>query len=320
MSQPHEYSFIRYLTSKKSVDDRALNAEVWQRLQNILQKTPSGFERRPFSILEIGAGVGTMLERLLNTNLPSCHYTALDASLENINVAQERLFAWNQRDDWTVRQIGQQQHDSNVETLLFQHDRRERTVQVNLVAVDLFDFLGRPEISGSYDLLIAHAFLDLVDLSRTLPALARLLNPGGYGYFSINFDGATILQPTIEPKLDVLIEKLYHETMDKRIVNGFPSGDSQTGRHLFAALPQAGFRVLEAGSSDWVVFPYHNGYREDEAYFLHFIVKTMQGALAAHPYLQYKPFEEWIAQRHRQIEEAELIYIAHQLDFLVTIK
>lgn len=320
MSQPSEYSFIRYLTSKKSVDDRALNAQVWQRLQSILQKTPSGFERRPFSILEIGAGIGTMFERLLDTNLPSCHYTTLDASLENINVAQERLLAWNQRDDWTVQQIGQQQDEPNVETLLFQHDARERTVQVNLVAVDLFAFLGWPESSSAYDLLIAHAFLDLVDLSRTLPALARLLKPYGYGYFTINFDGATILQPAIEGQLDTQIEKLYHETMDTRIVNGFLSGDSKTGRHLFSALPQAGFRILEAGSSDWVVFPDHNGYRGDEAYFLHFIVKTMQGALTAHPYLQNEPFDEWIEQRHRQIEEAELIYIAHQLDFLVTIE
>ena len=27
-------------------------------------------------------------------------------------------------------------------------------------------------------------------------------------------------------------------------------------------------------------------------------------------------FQAWIAQRHRQIEAQELIYVAHQLDFL----
>jgi len=104
--------------------------------------------------------------------------------------------------------------------------------------------------------------------------------------------------------------------MDSRQVNGKPSGDSQTGRHLFQHLRTAGAELLAAGSSDWVVYPGPNGYPADEAYFLHFIINTMRTALAGHPDLIPEQLTGWIDRRHAQIENEELVYIAHQLDFL----
>ena len=53
-----EYSFSHYLLSKQSVDDRALNQHVYQHLQASL---PQG----PLRIIEVGAGIGSMLIRLL---------------------------------------------------------------------------------------------------------------------------------------------------------------------------------------------------------------------------------------------------------------
>ena len=142
------------------------------------------------------------------------------------------------------------------------------------------------------------------------------LAPGGLFYFTLNFDGATILEPPIDPDLDALIEALYHRTMDTRRSRGRPSGSSRTGRRLFGRLKEAGARLIAAGSSDWVVFPGPDGYPGDEAYFLHFIIDTIGQALHGHPELAGSRFQAWIAQRHRQIEARELIYIAHQLDFL----
>jgi SAM-dependent MidA family methyltransferase len=51
------YNFSRYLAAKKTVDDRALNKDVWQRLRQAMPDQPD--------ILEIGAGIGTMVERLV---------------------------------------------------------------------------------------------------------------------------------------------------------------------------------------------------------------------------------------------------------------
>ncbi|MGB0385037.1 MAG: class I SAM-dependent methyltransferase [Ardenticatenaceae bacterium] len=281
-----DYSFIRYLAAKKSVDDRALNEHVWQ---TMVEALPPASAEKPLRILEVGAGIGTMVERLVGRGvLSDAVYTALDAQASNIEQAKRRLQAI------------------------------PATIRLELEAIDFFDFVLREQNRQDWDLIIAHAFLDLVHLPTTLPLLFSLLRPGGFFYFTINFDGATILQPTIDPTFDAQVEALYHRTMDERITAGNPSGDSQTGRHLFQQLPQAGTNILAAGSSDWVVFAHKNGYPADEAYFLHFIVNTMHGALNKHPELDQTQFQAWIAQRHAQIDAGTLLYIAHQLDFFGT--
>ncbi len=275
-----DYSFTRYLSAKKSIDDRALNQQVWQALAANLPPEPR--------ILEVGAGIGTMVERLLERNvLKAGFYTAVDNQAENIKVARQHL----------------------------------QTVPDNLIleweTADFYDFAARIKDQRFWDVIIAHAFLDLVDITRALPILFGLLRSGGLFYFSLNFDGATILQPTIDPAFDAVVETLYHQTMDERQIQGEISGDSQTGRHLFNKLKTAGAEILAAGSSDWVVFADGNGrYPHDEAYFLHFIIHTIHNALHDHPALNNDRFNAWIAQRHAQIEAGTLVYIAHQLDFL----
>jgi hypothetical protein len=103
--------------------------------------------------------------------------------------------------------------------------------------------------------------------------------------------------------------------MDERLTAGKPSGDSRTGRHLFAHLRSAGAEILASGSSDWIVFPSPSGYPQDEAYFLHFMIHTIYTALQGVPELDPTHLESWAAERHVQIERGELLYIAHQLDF-----
>lgn len=271
-----DYSFPRYLAAKKTVDDRALNWHVWQAMAEALPV--------PVRILEVGAGIGTMVERFAQHGLlTQAEYTAVDNQPDNTAEARRR-----------VKHLGD---------------------HIHLETSDLFDFIRREQGQQTWDLLIAHAFLDLMDIPATLPQLFSLLKPGGHFYFTINFDGATIFQPALDAALDAQIEQLYHRTMDERLTNGRPSGDSRSGRHLFRQLSQAGGKILAAGSSDWVVFAGDDGYPADEAYFLQFIIKTMQQALTGHPELDQARFKTWIQQRQSQIERNELVYIAHQIDF-----
>jgi predicted nucleotidyltransferase len=65
-----------------------------------------------------------------------------------------------------------------------------------------------------------------------------------------------------------------------------------------------------------VVFPGPDGYPGNEAYFLHCIINTISRALHGHPDLEMSRFQAWVDRRHRQIDSAELIYIAHQLDIM----
>ncbi|GIK58215.1 MAG: class I SAM-dependent methyltransferase [Chloroflexi bacterium] len=271
--------FPRYLAAKKTVDDRALNKEVWWALRDHLPPEPA--------IIEVGAGIGTMVERLVEQEfIWQGRYTAVDHHPANITTARQRLA------------------------------HLPPALRLELVAEDLYAFARRVHGREPWDVLIAHAVLDLLDIPAALPVLFSLLKPDGLFYFSLNFDGATILEPATDPSFDVLVEQLYHRTMDERVVSGRPSGDSYSGRHLFTHLRNRGAEILAAGSSDWVVWARHGRYPADEAYFLHFIIHTMHQALQGHPELEAAQFDQWVAQRHAQIENGELVYIAHQLDFL----
>jgi SAM-dependent methyltransferase len=298
-----DYSFTRYLSAKKSVDDRALNRPVWGCLAQAL---PPGTPEQPLRVLEIGAGIGTMVERAVDWGLfQHARYQAIDSQPANIQAARQRLLTWGSAKGMSIREAPQ--------GMSLQGEGQ--SVDLLLEAVDVFDLLRRENVARQYDLLIAHAFLDLIDIPTLLPRLFDLLAPGGCFYFSVNFDGLTLLEPVIDPDLDEQILSCYHRTMDERVVAGRRSGHSRTGRRLFANLRDAGAEILAAGASDWVVFAGPTGYPADEAYFLHFILYTIHQALADHPDLDPGQLAAWSASRHAQVESGELVYIAHQIDF-----
>ena len=148
--------------------------------------------------------------------------------------------------------------------------RNGHDIVVETEAIDLQHFVERIQGRGAWDLLIAHAVLDLLDIPATLPSLLGLLRPGGLLYGSMIFDGATILQPEIDPEVDAQIEALYHQTMDQRRIADHLSGDSRSGRHVFAHLRAVGADILAAGSSDWIIFAGPQGYPGDDSLFLAF--------------------------------------------------
>src|SRR5260221_6380283 len=83
---------MRYLAAKKSVDDRALNWQVWQRLVAALPRATS---EQPLRILEVGAGIGSMVERLLAGDvLTHATYTAIDKASALLTEAHRRLHQW----------------------------------------------------------------------------------------------------------------------------------------------------------------------------------------------------------------------------------
>jgi SAM-dependent methyltransferase len=301
---PTEYSFTRYLAAKRSVDDRALSRQAWERLAEELAARRGN---EPLRILELGCGIGTMFERLAMAGLiDRAHYTAIDFEPENINLAYRRLREWGRANGLEVAEM-----DSG---MVYSASGRE--IRLELAAVDVFDFARAQTGRQVWDLLVANAFLDLVDLPASLPHLFQLLKPGGLFYFTLNFDGVTALEPPVDPDLDHIVEQVYHRTMDERRLDGKPSGDSHTGRHLFAYLRAAGAQLLEAGGSDWLVYPGKDGYPGDEAYFLHFIIQTIFSALYDRPEIDPASLAGWAACRHEQVERGELVYVAHQLDFL----
>lgn len=285
-----EFPASRFYAAKRTVDDRALDKDVFRRL---LQEVP----QRRLQVLEIGAGLGTMVARLVEWGLlRDAEYTLLDVDAELLAASREWLSAW--AEGAGHRFVADRLTGEGL-------DVRVRFVQAELAGY-LEDARG-----PRADLLVANAVLDLVEVPVLLPRLLALVEPGGLYWFTINFDGATIFEPE-HPRDDAWMA-LYHRTMDERVRYGRPAGHSRTGRRLFAWLREAGASVLAAGASDWVVHP---PYVADEAWFLRHILHFVEEGLRTRPEVDPAELAEWVALRESQIQRGELVYLAHQLDFV----
>lgn len=299
-----DYPYSRYLAAKKQVDDRALNQNVWRALA---EEVSALHLDRHVRVLEVGAGIGTMVERVVDRGLLRAgEYTLVEKDLGNLAEVVPRLGQWSRARGFTLH---------------WQDSRNGRlempagALKLALAPADVYDFVARTENSGRWDLLIAHAFMDLVDMALILPGLCTLLAPAGLLYLSLNYDGETIFLPPLPG--DPLVLALYNRSMDQRSPHGRPPSEHcKTGRRLFLELARAGASLIAAGSSDWLVFPKDGNYSEDEKFFLQCIVHTIARELRNHPALPCGDLDKWVAGRLAQIEAGELIYSAKQFDFL----
>jgi SAM-dependent methyltransferase len=292
---PIPFDYARYLAAKTTVDDRALNRHV---LAELCRLMPAGVPR----VLEVGAGLGTMVARLMDWGVVGAgEYTLLDADRQLLDCSHRWLCDWA-----AARGL----RNDPLPDGLWVGDLR-----VRLVHAELGSYLEAAHAAPA-DLVTANAMLDLVDVPTVLPGLLRLLVPGGVYWFTINYDGESIFEPG-HPH-DDLIMRAYHRDMDERVRYGRPAGESRTGRRMFHYLRAAGAPALAAGSSDWVVNAGPDGnYPGDEAYFLRSILNTIQYALHnRQDQMEPADLADWLGERGRQLAAGELVYIAHQLDFM----
>jgi hypothetical protein len=289
--EPFDREFQRYLAAKRTVDDRALDRRVLEALRAGIA------DRDRLTVLEVGAGIGTMAERLLEWELLPAEvtYELLDLEPANLAAARERLPAWGRERGWAVT--------GRDDDLLLEGEGRR--VRVRFTEGDALAVA--PE--RSRDLLVGSAFLDLIDYDR-LPALLSALRPGGRWYFPITFDGVTAFRPP-HPHDDAVVER-FHGHMDR----GDGAG-STAGRRLLDGLPD-GATVEAVGGSDWVVRP---PYPDDEAYFLRYVLDLIRVSVAetlasegAGPPLTREELGDWVADRRAAVREGRLTYLTHQLD------
>jgi hypothetical protein len=292
-SMPLDYA--RYLAAKTTVDDRALNRHVLAEMRRLM---PTGAPQ----VLEVGAGLGTMVARLMDWGAVGAgEYVLLDADRQLLDCSRRWLR------DWAAAR--------GLRSDLLPDGLRVGDLRVRLVHAELGSYLEAAH-GAAADVLIANAVLDLVDVPAVLPGLWRLLVPGGVYWFTINYDGESIFAPG-HPHDDKIMQA-YHRDMDERVRYGRPAGESRTGRRLFHYLRATGAPALAAGSSDWVVYPDPDGnYPADEAYFLRSILNTIRDALRNRlDWVEPAVLADWLSVRYRQLAGGELVYLAHQLDFV----
>ena len=296
--------FIRYLAAKKYVDDRALSQPVWNTLRTSLPETS---RRRPLKVIEMGGGIGTMFERVIDRRLAAdLHYTMVEVNRALLDEFEIRL----KESPFTLRRSG------SVRRGLTESGIR---ITMETLCADIYDVISDRSMYQKWDVVMAHAVMDLVNIKKTLSGFQRLLRPGGLLYLSLNYDGFTSFLPPWDAAFEETLFFHYHRSMDDRTVGGRPSGSSQSGRQLILHLTEADIPLRTVGSSDWIVFPRNGSYSQDEACFLDMIIHTIKQQLQQERGIDQEKLERWTARRRAQIAAGELIFMARNLDILATL-
>lgn len=265
------FDYVTYLDIKKAIDDRSLNPEVWQTMQDWVNN--KGAHANNFRILEIGAGIGTMIERLLDNFRPqNLSYNAVEPEPGFMPEAKKRLQRWatanalkfneEKEDSWT---LSGSNHVYRINWIVAEAEQLDTLLPAN-----------------SCDLLIAHAVVDLLPVPVLMPRLLDKLNCEGAFYLSLNYAGETSFNP--EHKDDRSLLQSYNLDMDKRH-QSVAWQASQTGKMLGPWLREHGHQVLSEGSSDWLLGP-------EEGDFIENILDTINKALQGE-----KELTSWYRQR-----------------------
>jgi SAM-dependent methyltransferase len=289
------FNYPDYLSAKKPVDDKSLNQTVWSKLECWLKAQQDN--SIPLNILEIGAGIGTMIERLLEKNLlTNCHYTAIEMESPFREVAFNRLKNWAILNNFSHDEINKEQ---------IRITSNKLNLELNWVIADVLNYHENVK-KDSYDLLVGHAIIDLFPVPQCMPTLLAYLKPGAAFYFSLNFSGTTQFIPA--HPYDEKISAAYHQDMDNR----FPQlkwQPSQTGIMLGNWLMSQGHTVIEQGSSDWNL-PLSGVEPDTNQLFINNILDTIDHALK-----NLSGLEEWLVTRRTQLETGELQLLVTNQDY-----
>ncbi|MFP4329172.1 MAG: class I SAM-dependent methyltransferase [Alkalispirochaetaceae bacterium] len=272
-----------YLEAKRDLDDRSMNQRVWAAFRDGAEEIRSR-QGGALRILEIGAGSGSMVERLGAWGVLASlaeggelHYEAVEPQEALIPVLRERLAARRELSGWRV------------------------------FHGDVSQYLE--EAGGGAELLIAHAVLDLFSAEEATEIADQLLGDGGLLYASITFDGESFFEPVGNRDLDAAVRRAYHDSMARQGV-----GASGFARKLLITLPAAGMEIEEVGASDWIILPREGSYYPGEGAFLGSILSMVESSVRGA--LPEEQLEAWLEERREQLEGGRLVYIAHQLDIL----
>jgi SAM-dependent methyltransferase len=275
-----EHATPRYLHAKESIDERALSRRVRDHLLAALPTAPR--------IVEAGCGTGVTVSRLRSWGVDRGEYRGIDTSSAIVSHARGARPRICRREGASVRA-------TDTGWLIDALDCRFRVGDALARAPDQFE--------DGADLVVAQAFLDLVDIEAAIDAVASALAPGGMLYAPITFDGTSCFLPA-HPD-DEAVERAYHAA-----INAQPGRDNRAGRRLLDRL--RGEALLAVDSSDWIVRPHEGGYPADEQFFLSRILDFVGDALADAPVAA----DDWLETRRDQLTAGTLIYVAHQYDLL----
>ncbi len=296
-----------YFEARVSTDSDGINPRIFAHLSSIVRKI-----ERPV-ILDIGSGTGALIRRMVKSaEFSNPVFYGLDASRDSLDEARRRIALLLEEMGFAVKGGDQ----------VIVGSKDKRTVEVHLVAGDLFDeklqsSLAKLPLSG----ITTHAFMDLVPIEPAVAVLASLLKKGGFFYSAISYNGSTELLPFFEDHgFEEGLLSAYNRSMDERLVGTQPVGGSHTGGLLYGAVASRGFKITGFGSSDWSIFPWNGSYAGAEENFLNSLLLTIYEEGLRHPEIDRYSLAAWYAARSESVEQKALSLLTHQTDLLAVKK
>ncbi|MGR9107413.1 MAG: class I SAM-dependent methyltransferase [Gammaproteobacteria bacterium] len=292
--------FQDWLDAKYALDSRSLNRDV---LENLNQRLAA---KQSLRCLDLGTGSGAMIKRLVEMEqAASLEITGLDREEALVLAGLERLTRY-------LRENGFQVESHGLEILGRKYNR---TIQIRFKSASALDW--KPPSPGYFDLVCAHAFMDLVPLQPAIAKIREFLAPQGIFYTTLNYDGETALIPSYaDEETERRILDVYDRSMDSRRINGLPAGGSHAGRKLVGALAAAGFSIDCYGSSDWNITPVNGVYRDRDACCLSALLAMIEGEASGIDAFAPPVLAAWHRDRIRALRAGSLGMIVHQLDIL----
>jgi len=276
----HEHARRRYLTAKRSVDERARNRRVRDRLLSALPEAPR--------VAEAGCGAGLALAGLYDWGVRPSSYLGVDADADIVDFARQVA----------PRVLRRRGRDAVATDVGCRVDGARHAFAVG----DALSVL--PAETDGVDLLLAQSFLDLVPLDAALDVAEATVAQGGLVYAPLTFDGHTAFEPG-HPADDRVLEA-FHDAIDAT-----PDRTSRAARAVRDSLRDREGRLEAVGAADWIVRPVEGTYRADERYFLAGILEFVADAIDA-----IDGGDDWLATRRRQLAAGELAYVARNHDLL----
>ena len=297
---PASGGVLRYLRAKGSVDARSVNVQVRKVCVEALAQLPVD---RPLRVLELGGGAGGAFVYWMSLLLrfPRVEFTAVDRDGGLLEAYREEAASLAAERGLSV--AGDQPGRLRLEG-------GGRVIDLRLRKMVLPEGFPK-EDAGSFDLLVAQSFWDLVPPGTALDLGRQLLAPGGLFYATLTFSGATRFAPGHD--LDRQLLHCYHASM-----GGERGGDPYAGERLLGhvRMPGSGFSELATGRSDWRVNPTDEGYVADEKFFLMTVLGFIEKELLTSAEIRDEELDWWMGTRRRQLADGQLSYTARQQDLV----
>ncbi len=293
--------FADFLEAKFDLDERSLAVDVRRACIDSIA------HRDRLRCVDIGTGTGAMVRRLLDARIGAraIDIVAIDRDERLIDRARERIAVH-------LRQRGFELPGQADESRIQASDAH-RFVTLRLAHGEAAGF--EPRAGERFDLVTAHAFMDLVPMRPLLLRIADWLAPGGLFYATLNYDGDTAFFPTYcDAAFETALLQRYDASMEERRIDGQPTGGARSGRRLHALLPDAGFEVLAWGSSDWNIVPRDGRLRPGDAVVLSVLLDALRRENEAH--CDVRRLDAWHRDRRALLAAGRLGAIVHQIDVL----